>query len=1188
MITFCLRKIRLSTSKSLVINAAAITDKMSTIMKTGALGGNQRRLLRVWSLLIFAVTGVFSASQADPLASLQYKIVGTQLRVSPAALSVPKGIAGSVLVELRSGETANTNSILLAEGAYVEGTLRGPAFEARRLLGQLNAPLSLPPLNLVGGYQLDNIRLIDAASGAVRMEGNPGSVPVHVFDEVLVSRVTSRPLTYDEIKEKGIVIDESNFRAVEFEVGFVLNGKTIPVRFPVVAPTFKQSTEIIPAAELEAKLAKADEINRGIAASAELPPELRAANLNFELQAVNFQQVDAAEVDLSLHIPPIPALMVIPGNIGFLHQFFSVQIFTENGAPSDSGLSVKNIQAELILPPGPDQIMSTNYSEPGDDPLRLARIGVGQSIQSTQPVVRPGPDGIVGTPDDIGRLYPGESGQAEFLVEGLQEGLHIMNLNLTADLEGLAAGVVKVKGKAAGSVLVRNPTFSMAFSHPRTIRAGEPYDAFVTLLNTSLSPANLVSVTLSSASLSGGILESEPTVELGTIKPGQTATAKFRVRSQRTGAISFSNLTTGENALVGRFQLHMGIDERGVPLSPDSIGMPDYVNELSTNLLLAANRVLGQALSVATAGQLPPNVKPTGRAIVTRRVLDLAEAGQRLRYGDSMNRVLTDVLLDWQGGREFNEGFDQILRETDAGREFRDALAVEIGNADSFGSIQRLVDRGADIAGRGEAWIIGVADHTNISFSITSSGNSTTANQSEISRAAGYSGAWGQLLVAASGTNEIAFRWTFTNALPQAELAVLCVNTNGTARQFRWSLANVQLNTSCLFSSTNQAGVLLVDKNADGALDTALLANSTSVTEQAPELLGVLQDITVQAGRPPNPGCLVSQFGNYGTVLAILFSKPMTQDRVNVPSAYKLDNGNTAMSVQIQPGGRVALLNMSLPVSSLRPRIMTVSNVTDPRNNALLQAAQPVKSDVRDGACLRGRVARANGNPAAGLPVTLTMYDQNYDRMLETCDPFIVRVCQTTSDPNGCFEIDFVLAAVPYSVSVTDTAGLTPEAEKVILESSTESSIVRDKLLALADSPGVQNTLLGAFAVGAMPEAIAMAEGLDRALLCDLIPLASSRIGTEVPVALRFRGRGAVTGQVLNPDGSSPAANVAVNLFPAPDSRELRRGVFSDANGQFSFYGVPLGVVTIQAQCSSGLFRTIAGVLDHTGQTLSM
>src|SRR5436190_5909042 len=202
------------------------------------------------STLVLATASLLAAD-SSPLTTLEYNIVSTQLRVTPAALSVPKNIAGSVLVQLTGGAT-NTG--------FIEATFRGPSFPARRLVGQVNQPLLLPPLNLVGDYQLDNIRLVDAATGETKMEATPGSVPVRVFDEVLISRVTSRPLTLAEIQDKGIVIDEQNFRAVEFEVGFVLDGKSIPIKFPVIAPTFKQTTEIIPAAELEKRLAEADEI----------------------------------------------------------------------------------------------------------------------------------------------------------------------------------------------------------------------------------------------------------------------------------------------------------------------------------------------------------------------------------------------------------------------------------------------------------------------------------------------------------------------------------------------------------------------------------------------------------------------------------------------------------------------------------------------------------------------------------------------------------------------------------------------------------------------------------------------------------------------------------------------------------------------------------------------------------------
>lgn len=449
----------------------------------------------VVGLLLSSAVGPLAAA-AEPLTTLEYRVVGTQLRVTPSVLSVPKGIAGSVLVQLSGVTNVSTSE------AFIEATFRGPSFPARRIVGQVNQALLLPPLNLVGDYQLDNIRLVDAATGATKMEGVPSSVPVRVFDEVLISRVTSRPLTLVEIQDRGIVIDDANFRVVEFEVGFVLDGKTIPVKFPVITPTFRQSTEIISRAELEEKLAEAALLNQEIASTVTLPPELEQSQLNIQITGINFQEADVGEQGLALSIPPIPALMVIPGNIGFLNQFFSVQIFTENGAPGGSGLSVNNVQAKLVLPPGPDRIASTNYNQPGDDPLRFARVGADKIVQPTQPVVRPGADGKSGTSDDILRLQPGESGQGEFLVEGLQEGLHVMDLDLTADLEGLAAGVVKIKGKAAGSVLVRNPKFSLAFSHPRTIRSGEPYEASVTILNTGITPANLVRVSLPATALS--------------------------------------------------------------------------------------------------------------------------------------------------------------------------------------------------------------------------------------------------------------------------------------------------------------------------------------------------------------------------------------------------------------------------------------------------------------------------------------------------------------------------------------------------------------------------------------------------------------------------------------------------------------------------------------------------------------
>ncbi|MEO8425619.1 MAG: Ig-like domain-containing protein, partial [Verrucomicrobiota bacterium] len=1128
--------------------------------------------------VLIGSTTVFAQA---PLTTLEYRIVGTQLTVTPAALSVPKNIAGSVLVTF----TGPANSLA---GAYVEATLRGPSFAARRIVGQVNQPLLLPALPLVGDYQLDNIRLVDAVTGETKMEATPSSVPVRVFDEVLVSRVTSRPLTLAEIQDKGIVIDDANFRAVEFEVGFVLDGRTIPVRFPVISPAFKASTELIPKAELEKKLAEAAILNQEIAATVELPPELEQSKLNIQITGINFQFVDVGESDIALRIPPIPALMVIPGNIGFLNQFFSVQIFTENGAPGGSGLSVNNVQAKLILPPGPDRIASTNYNQPGDDPLRFARVGTDKIIQPTQTITRPGPDGKTGTPDDILRLQSGDSGTAEFLVEGLQEGLHVMDLDLTADLEGLAAGVVKVSGKAAGSVLVRNPKFSLAFSHPRTIRAGEPYDASVTILNTSISPANLVRVTLPATALSGGVLESPETVELGTILPGETATAKYRVRSQRTGAISFSNLTTSDESTAGRFRLSMGIDERGVVLSPDTIAMPDFANALPSSPLDAANRVLGQALSVATAGQLPAGTVKVPKSIITKRVLELAEAGQRLRYGDSTNRVLADLLLDWQGGRNGDVGFDQILRVTDAGREFREALMAEVETADALDGAARLVERAPDLTGRGEAWALASVNLSGIELSLNDGTNSATLDHSDVVRALAYRGGRGHWLAAgALGTNTV-FKWTVTNTAPSVQLAALLIGTNGTARQFRWTVANPPAGSCYSFAVADASGALLVDSNCDGTPESSLPATIQNVAELPPQVVAVLQDPSVHAGRPFRvcfPGVPIFP-QNYATVLAVLFSKPMTAGGVNVPAAYALENGNRANSVQIQPGGRVALLNMARPVGAIRPRTMTVRGVSDPRGNAVAANSKPVLTELRAGTAIRGRVVRADGSVATAVPVTLTYYDLDGGGV--GCQTFIARVSQVFTDLNGSFEFDFVLSGIPYSVSATDTTGLPPEAIQAILESASGDAFAREKLIAQLNTKKDQDSLLTSFGTANLPEAIAKAEGIDRALQRDLVPLGSAREGAETIVALRFRGRAVVNGQVLAADGATPVSGVAVNLFPDPDSRELGRGILSDSSGRFAFFGVPLGLFTVQATAPSGQFRTVAGVLDTGGETRNL
>ncbi|HKS37006.1 MAG TPA: Ig-like domain-containing protein, partial [Verrucomicrobiae bacterium] len=535
--------------------------------------------------------------------------------------------------------------------------------------------------------------------------------------------------------------------------------------------------------------------------------------------------------------------------------------------------------------------------------------------------------------------------------------------------------------------------------------------------------------------------------------------------------------------------------------------------------------------------------------------------------------------------------FDQILRETDAGREWREAVMAAFEFHDALDATARLTDRAADFAGRGEAWLLASVSDSQFEISIEQNRLKAELQTSDAVQSLAYRGARGHLLAAADAGGAASLpdviEWRPTNAVSQAVLSVVQLGTNGTGRRLEWTLSNPPANTCFRFLPGDTNAVLLVDENCDGTAESTMAATVQPVTELPPTLIAVVQDITVQAGRPTRP-CFPQVPGlppnNYGTVVAVLFSKPMTQEKVNVPSAYTLENGNVAGSVQIQPGGRVALLNMRRPVGGIIQRTMTVSNVTDPRGNPVVNGVRTNETNVRNGIAIRGRVARADASPAGGVPVTLTMYDLQSSGFGE-CPPFIVRVSQVFTDENGYFDFDFVLSGIPYSISATDTGGLPPEAIQLILEAAGDDRLQAEKLLQLANSPSAQNTLLEAFAVGALPQAIAKAEGLDRALLRDFVPTGSPREGTIVPVALRFRGRGVVTGRVVLADATTPAVQTAVNLFPDPDSRELGRGVFSDQDGRFAFFGVPLGVFSIQAQSPTGLFRTVSDVIDEVGET---
>jgi hypothetical protein len=141
--------------------------------------------------------------------------------------------------------------------------------------------------------------------------------------------------------------------------------------------------------------------------------------------------------------------------VAFLHQFFSALLLVANVAPDGSRLDLQNVTGTIVLPKGLDRVAGT-FDQPGDDPLRLARVDTpgGVGIQSTVQIVQRGPDGKLSTADDIPVLPPQKQGEGEFLVEGLQEGSHLFDITIRTTLVGLPSGPVQLEGQASGAVFV--------------------------------------------------------------------------------------------------------------------------------------------------------------------------------------------------------------------------------------------------------------------------------------------------------------------------------------------------------------------------------------------------------------------------------------------------------------------------------------------------------------------------------------------------------------------------------------------------------------------------------------------------------------------------------------------------------------------------------------------------------------
>ncbi|MEL7061464.1 MAG: hypothetical protein AAGN46_15680, partial [Acidobacteriota bacterium] len=614
-------------------------------------------------MLWLAFCGALTAAD---LTSAQLHVAGTHLAVSPVAQTVPFDTPTEVETEMVGFDVAGGT---LPASLRVVGEFSGPEIDGTlRLETVPGEPFRIPALRQKGVYELGDLRLLDGDELLAYAEPRAVSITA---TQILVTRVSTRALTLDEIRSHGIVLGDDSFQAFNLTVGFGFDGETIDYEVPIAydiagggARSFRHAN-VLPSPPV-----------------AKLPPRFRPPQLvPFEIfleqpESEEESKIPRGGCDMGAECraprpaPPMVGVVLFPNEIGLLHQFFSVVLMVQNGAPAGDVLEIHDLTARISLPSG----------------LRQAETEPPTPLGVPVPMHVPGADGELGTADDLTILVAQATADAEFLVEGLSEGTHVVDFEMEGLLHGLPGGVQRLAGSARGSVIVRDPTLSVTINHPDVVRSDEEYDAYFTIANLGNGPVNGLSFAMRQAGLSGVELAAgeSATRTVSQLLPGDSATVSFRMKALRTGKLAAATATAGSQ-IQPTFEFDMGVSD-GVPLSPDSLLLPALTAQLDADLLQSAVGLLGLGHSLANAPiQVPGGLSRIPRDVVLNRAYLLAQAARHVHLGEASFEALAVLAAEWAGGRDGDWGWDGVRRDTTRGRDmsqrFGEAFQLEESSA---------------------------------------------------------------------------------------------------------------------------------------------------------------------------------------------------------------------------------------------------------------------------------------------------------------------------------------------------------------------------------------------------------------------------------------------------------------------------------------------------------------------------
>jgi len=1101
------------------------------------------------------------------LGSARLDIAGARLTVSPESQTVPFDTPTVVETDL-VGFDADAG--VLPAGLRVRGELSGPGIEGVLPLETIpGQPLRIPRLARKGEYRLADIRLLDGDELLTYAEPRDAVITV---TQILVTRVVSRPLTLDEIRQHGIVVDDSRIRAYNLSFGFAVAGEVFDYNVPIYYVYTEDHSAPKPFVLQPPQPPTSPRF---------VPPQL--APFRLEVSRPDPPGEEGCVQDCyETEPPPLPGVIFFPTDISLLHQFFSVVLMASNGAPAGDPLVIRDLTARIRLPGG----------------LRLAETEPETPLGAPVPMRVPGPDGRVGTNDDLTFLVGQATAQGEFLVEGRNEGTHVVEFELEGILEGMPNGIRRLSGTARGAVVVRDPTLAVTITHPDVVAADEEYSLFLTVSNTANTPANLVTLRLDLAGLAGVEPIGPATRTVETIPPGESEVVEFRLRSLLTGRV-IASAVRASGGVSPSFALTTGVGDGSIPLSPLSIVLPKEARALPAELFRHALGLVGLGFSLSSA---PPeavaHLPRLGRDSIHRRVFELAQAGRYLALGEQSLEAVAALAAEWLGVRDGDWEWDGLVRGTRRGALFADAVGATFAAAIDETSAEQVLERIVALYADHPPALLAFAEGGRLEIESRTTGLRLVDGEAGVLRDLPFAELYraeGAALALATRAEASGFRVRLRGgAAPSADLAILWPDESGALRLLKWNGLGLDPSGEARVELAGAAGdiVLALDRDGDGAVD-ALVAPREEVV-------------------PPRPFDVVAAVQNgevdkTGHIVDVLFTRDVDLGALGDPALFTLPGQVSNGGGSIQGGGvfersgwlpsRLVRVAFSNPLSPYVEQRLTVRDVESAAGELLGTLTTVVVPGVSmPGTLVSGRVLGAEGEPLPFARVEL--YEVDYSNLPLLEDPCVKhRTAAVQADAEGRFLFDYVRqtecggvfelrAHVPETQESASAfgrvrfIGQTVALDIVLLGRGTIRGAIRyddgsvpDRLTMVVHHPVYQEGYAPSLdatghyerrGVPVGPVAILARDGAGNfATLSAEIPSAGAVVEQDVVIVRRPElPRGELRGQVLAPDGTTPVYDAYLALY----SGGLLVGVErSGIDGSYDFGEVPAGTAELEA-----------------------